>query len=58
MHTLFLAPCGFGGGLNSISLGLISALQRAGLKVGFFKPIAQPFPHTMAWNDRSSVDGL
>ncbi|WP_417775427.1 phosphate acetyltransferase [Stutzerimonas xanthomarina] len=45
MHTLFLAPCGFGGGLNSISLGLISALQRAGLKVGFFKPIAQPFPH-------------
>ncbi len=44
MHTLFLAPCGFGGGLNSISLGLIRALERAGLKVGFFKPIAQPFP--------------
>ena len=45
MHTLFLAPCGFGGGLNSISLGLIRALERAGLKVGFFKPIAQPFPN-------------
>ena len=44
MHTLFLAPCGFGGGLNSISLGLIRSLERAGLKVGFFKPIAQPFP--------------
>ena len=44
MHTLFLAPCGFGGDLNSISLGLIRALERAGLKVGFFKPIAQPFP--------------
>ncbi|HAG21100.1 MAG TPA: phosphate acetyltransferase [Pseudomonas sp.] len=44
MHTLFLAPTGFGGGLNSISLGLIRALERAGLKVGFFKPIAQPFP--------------
>lgn len=44
MHTLFLAPCGFGGGLNSISLGLIRALERAGLTVGFFKPIAQPFP--------------
>ena len=44
MHTLFLAPCGFGGGLNSVSLGLIRALERAGLKVGFFKPIAQPFP--------------
>ncbi|WP_313136848.1 phosphate acetyltransferase, partial [Stutzerimonas nitrititolerans] len=44
MHTLFLAPSGFGGGLNSISLGLIRALESAGLKVGFFKPIAQPFP--------------
>ncbi|MUT69818.1 phosphate acetyltransferase [Stutzerimonas frequens] len=44
MHTLFLAPTGFGGGLNSISLGLIRALESAGLKVGFFKPIAQPFP--------------
>lgn len=44
MHTLFLAPTGFGGGLNSISLGLIRSLQAAGLKVGFFKPIAQPFP--------------
>lgn len=44
MHTLFLAPSGFGGGLNSISLGLIRALENAGLKVGFFKPIAQPFP--------------
>lgn len=44
MHTLFLAPTGFGGGLNSISLGLIRALESAGLKVCFFKPIAQPFP--------------
>ena len=44
MHTLFLAPTGFGGGLNSISLGLIRTLEGAGLKVGFFKPIAQPFP--------------
>jgi phosphate acetyltransferase len=44
MHALFLAPTGFGGGLNSVSLGLIRALQQAGLKVGFFKPIAQPFP--------------
>ncbi|HYQ38109.1 MAG TPA: phosphate acetyltransferase [Pseudomonas sp.] len=44
MHTLFLAPSGFGCGLNSISLGLFRALEQAGLKVGFFKPIAQPFP--------------
>lgn len=44
MHTLFLAPTGFGVGLTSISLGLIRALEHAGLKVGFFKPIAQPLP--------------
>ncbi|MCQ4286023.1 phosphate acetyltransferase [Pseudomonas stutzeri] len=54
MHTLFLAPCGFGGGLNSISLGLIRALERAGLKVGFFKPIAQPFPLDLG-RERSCV---
>lgn len=44
MHTLFLAPTGFGGGLNSISLGLIRVLEKAGFKVGYFKPISQPFP--------------
>ncbi len=44
MHTFFVAPTGFGVGLTSISLGLVRALERAGLKVGFFKPIAQPHP--------------
>ncbi len=44
MHTIFLAPTGYGVGLNSVSLGLIRALENCGLKVGFFKPIAQPFP--------------
>ena len=42
MHTFFISPTGFGVGLTSISLGLVGALERAGLKVGFFKPIAQP----------------
>ena len=42
MHTFFIAPTGFGVGLTSISLGLVGALERTGLKVGFFKPIAQP----------------
>lgn len=54
MHTIFLAPTGFGGGLNSISLGLIRALENAGLKVGFFKPIAQPFPVDQG-RERSSI---
>lgn len=44
MQTFFIAPTDFGVGLTSISLGLVRALERAGLKVGFFKPIAQPHP--------------
>ncbi|QEY58014.1 phosphate acetyltransferase [Pseudomonas sp. C27(2019)] len=44
MHTFLLAPTGFGVGLSSISLGVVQALLRSGLKVGFFKPIAQPHP--------------
>ncbi|HDZ56524.1 MAG TPA: phosphate acetyltransferase [Pseudomonas xinjiangensis] len=44
MHTFFIAPTGFGVGLTSISLGLIRALQRTGLRVHFLKPIAQPHP--------------
>ncbi|KRW62645.1 phosphate acetyltransferase [Pseudomonas sp. TTU2014-080ASC] len=53
MHTFFIAPTGFGVGLTSISLGLVGALERAGLKVGFFKPIAQPHPGDMG-PERSS----
>jgi phosphate acetyltransferase len=44
MQTFFLAPTDFGVGLTSISLGLVRSLERAGHKVGFFKPIAQPHP--------------
>src|SRR5690606_40171052 len=44
MQTFFIAPTDFGVGLTSISLGLVRALERDGLKVGFFKPIAQPHP--------------
>lgn len=44
MHTFLLAPTGFGVGLSSISLGVVQTLLRSGLKVGFFKPIAQPHP--------------
>ena len=44
MQTFFIAPTDFGVGLTSISLGLVRTLERAGLKVGFFKPVAQPHP--------------
>lgn len=44
MQTFFIAPTDFGVGLTSISLGLVRTLERAGLKVGFLKPVAQPHP--------------
>ena len=44
MQTFFIAPTDFGVGLTSISLGLVRTLERAGLQVGFFKPVAQPHP--------------
>ncbi len=37
-----LIPVGFGVGLTSVSLGLLHACQRKGIKVGHFKPISQP----------------
>jgi phosphate acetyltransferase len=40
-HTFFLAPAGINVGLTTIALGLVSALDRLGIRVAFFKPIAQ-----------------
>jgi len=36
-----LIPIGIGVGLTSLSLGMVRALERKGVKVQFFKPIAQ-----------------
>ena len=41
MQTFFLAPLGFDAGLTSVALGMIRALEQAGLRIGFVKPIAQ-----------------
>jgi phosphate acetyltransferase len=41
-HTLYLVPCGGGVGLTSLALGLVRALDNRGMRVAFFKPIAQP----------------
>lgn len=54
MQVFFLAPTGFGVGLTSASLGLIRALERAGLKVGFCKLIAQN-QHGDSGPERSSA---
>ncbi len=44
MRAFYLSPVGFEVGLTSIALGLVRALERQGLKVGFMKTIAQPLP--------------
>ncbi|NRA55570.1 MAG: phosphate acetyltransferase [Gammaproteobacteria bacterium] len=41
-RTIMLVPVCSGVGLTSVSLGLVHALERHGVKVNFFKPVAQP----------------
>ncbi len=41
-RTIMLIPIGTGVGLTSVSLGVIRAMEQKGVKVSFFKPIAQP----------------
>ncbi|SJZ53015.1 phosphate acetyltransferase [Consotaella salsifontis] len=41
-RILFLAPLAMDVGLTSVALGVVRALQRDGIKVGFVKPISQP----------------
>ena len=40
-HAFFLAPAGTSVGLTTITLGLVNALDQRGVRVAFFKPIAQ-----------------
>src|SRR5271157_5279864 len=40
-HAFFLAPAGSGIGLTTVALGLVNALDRKGVRVAFFRPIAQ-----------------
>ena len=41
-HVFLTVPAGARVGLSTISIGLVRALERQGVRVGFFKPIAQP----------------
>ena len=41
-RTIMLIPIGSGVGVTSVSLGMVRALERQGVAVNFFKPIAQP----------------
>jgi phosphate acetyltransferase len=40
--TLLVVPTGHGVGLTATCLGLVRALDRQGVRVGFYKPVAQP----------------
>jgi len=42
-QCIYLVPTGPRVGLTSVSMGLVRALDRNGIKAGFFKPVAQLF---------------
>ncbi len=42
-QCVYLVPTGTGVGLTSVSMGLVRALDRSGIKAAFFKPVAQLF---------------
>ncbi|MBK1878092.1 phosphate acetyltransferase [Pelagicoccus mobilis] len=41
-HVFLTVPTGAKVGLSTVSIGLVRALERQGVRVSFFKPIAQP----------------
>ncbi|MBT8036356.1 MAG: phosphate acetyltransferase [Verrucomicrobiae bacterium] len=43
MHTFLIVPASDHAGLTSTSIGLVRALDRMGLRIGFFKPISQSY---------------
>jgi len=54
-RTVVVAPTAHGSGLTSICLGLVGALQRQGVDVGFCKPLAQPRSPSTTSTDRSTA---
>ena len=40
-HTFFLVSTGSGAGLTTVSLGMVQALERLGIRAAFCKPVAQ-----------------
>ncbi|MDF7671437.1 phosphate acetyltransferase [Orbaceae bacterium ESL0721] len=41
-RTIMLIPTGTNVGLTGVSLGVVRAMERQGIKLSFFKPVAQP----------------
>jgi phosphate acetyltransferase len=52
-----LVPVGFGVGLTSVSMGLVHAIERHGIKVNFFKPVAQPVSGDVGPERSSTIIG-
>jgi len=52
-----LIPVGSNAGLTSVSLGLLHACQRRGIKVGYFKPISQPSRNSLAKKNKT-IDAI
>ncbi|PIE18954.1 MAG: phosphate acetyltransferase [Proteobacteria bacterium] len=53
-HILLTIPVGYGVGLTSVSMGLVRALNRAGHRTGYVKPLGQP-DNTAEEGDRSTL---
>ncbi|MDQ8201891.1 phosphate acetyltransferase [Pelagicoccus sp. SDUM812003] len=53
-HVFLTVPTGARVGLSTVSIGLVRALERQGVRVGFFKPIAQPMSGDDSSEDRST----
>jgi len=56
-RTIMLVPVGFGVGLTSVSMGLVHAVERHGIKVNFFKPVAQPVSGDVGPERSSAIIG-
>ncbi|MGB1296918.1 MAG: phosphate acetyltransferase [Psychrobium sp.] len=56
-RTIMLVPVGFGVGLTSVSMGLVHAIERHGIKVNFFKPVAQPVTGDVGPERSSTIIG-
>ncbi|CAG9296398.1 phosphate acetyltransferase [Celerinatantimonas diazotrophica] len=54
-RTIMLVPVGDGSGVTSVSLGMVRAMERNGVNVNFFKPIAQSSYFRHAGPDRTTA---
>ena len=58
IHTFFMAPTSEGTGLTSVCLGMLRGLEQRGLRVAFFKPIAQELSQTQSTDSEAKPDAF